>query len=75
MPDVIKHFVQRERCLHQIFLSPELLSSADGGALVRLIAGDLGGFEGPGLTYTPISYAHVSLSPNRACSCGPVPGT
>jgi redox-sensitive bicupin YhaK (pirin superfamily) len=40
-----------------------LLSSADGGALVRLIAGDLGGFEGPGVTYTPISYAHVSLSP------------
>jgi redox-sensitive bicupin YhaK (pirin superfamily) len=41
----------------------KLLSSADGGALVRLIAGDLGGFEGPGVTYTPISYAHVSLSP------------
>ncbi|WP_020666641.1 pirin family protein [Amycolatopsis nigrescens] len=43
-----------------------LLTSADGGALVRLIAGDLGGFggfEGPGMTYTPISYAHVSLSP------------
>jgi redox-sensitive bicupin YhaK (pirin superfamily) len=40
-----------------------LLTSADGGALVRLIAGDLSGFEGPGMTYTPISYAHVSLSP------------
>jgi hypothetical protein len=40
-----------------------LLSSADGGALVRLIAGDLGGHEGPGMTYTPITYAHVSLHP------------
>ncbi|WP_158888386.1 pirin family protein [Amycolatopsis anabasis] len=41
----------------------KLLTSADGGALIRLIAGDLAGHEGPGLTYTPISYAHVSLSP------------
>ena len=40
-----------------------LLSSDDGGALVRLIAGDLGGHPGPGSTHTPITYAHVSLSP------------
>jgi hypothetical protein len=40
-----------------------LLSSADGGALVRLIAGDLDGHAGPGVTHTPISYAHVSVSP------------
>jgi redox-sensitive bicupin YhaK (pirin superfamily) len=40
-----------------------LLSSADGGALVRLIAGDLAGHAGPGVTHTPISYAHVSVSP------------
>jgi redox-sensitive bicupin YhaK (pirin superfamily) len=40
-----------------------LLSSADGGTLVRLIAGDLGGHSGPGVTHTPISYAHASLSP------------
>lgn len=40
-----------------------LLSSPDGGALVRLIAGDLAGHEGPGVTHTPISYAHVSLRP------------
>jgi hypothetical protein len=46
-----------------------LLTSSDGAALVRLIAGDLGGspdlalFKGPGMTYTPITYAHASLSP------------
>ncbi|MGV9678850.1 pirin family protein [Nocardia sp. NPDC003482] len=40
-----------------------LVSSHDGGALVRVIAGELGGFTGPGSTYTPISYAHASLSP------------
>jgi quercetin 2,3-dioxygenase len=40
-----------------------LLTSPDGGALVRLIAGDLGGHAGPGSTHTPITYAHVSLAP------------
>ena len=40
-----------------------LLSSDDGGALVRLIAGDLGGHAGPGVTWTPITYAHASISP------------
>ena len=40
-----------------------LLSSDDGGALVRLIAGDLGGHAGPGMTWTPITYAHASISP------------
>ncbi|WP_433623475.1 pirin family protein [Nocardia sp. CA-120079] len=40
-----------------------LVSSHDGGALVRIIAGEMGGFEGPGSTYTPISYAHASITP------------
>jgi len=40
-----------------------LLGSPDGGALVRLIAGELDGHAGPGVTHTPITYAHVSLSP------------
>ncbi|MBI2708135.1 MAG: pirin family protein [Actinobacteria bacterium] len=40
----------------------QLLSSADGGALVRLIAGELGGHRGPGATYTPITVAHVTVS-------------
>ncbi|MEU7633890.1 pirin family protein [Nocardia sp. NPDC049220] len=40
-----------------------LVSSHDGGALVRLIAGEVGGFAGPGSTYTPIAYAHASITP------------
>ncbi|MCX6023336.1 MAG: pirin family protein [Chloroflexi bacterium] len=39
-----------------------LLSSDDGGALVRLIAGELGGQAGPGVTWTPITYAHASVT-------------
>jgi redox-sensitive bicupin YhaK (pirin superfamily) len=45
-----------------------LLSSPDGGALVRLIAGDLDGHAGPGHTNTPISYAHATLSPGAELS-------
>jgi redox-sensitive bicupin YhaK (pirin superfamily) len=37
--------------------------SPDGGALVRVVAGDIGGVAGPGSTYTPINYAHVTLAP------------
>jgi quercetin 2,3-dioxygenase len=40
-----------------------LVSSPDGGALVRLIAGDVAGFRGPGSTHTPIVVAHATLSP------------
>jgi len=39
-----------------------LLSSPDGGALIRLIAGDLDGHRGPGRTYTPITVAHVTVA-------------
>ena len=40
-----------------------LLSSPDGGALVRVIAGALPGVDvaGPGSTYTPITLAHATL--------------
>jgi redox-sensitive bicupin YhaK (pirin superfamily) len=40
-----------------------LLSSDDGGALVRVIAGTLGGHRGPGETQTPIVYAHATVAP------------
>jgi hypothetical protein len=40
-----------------------LVSSPDGGALVRIIAGEIAGHAGPGSTYTPITLAHVTLSP------------
>jgi redox-sensitive bicupin YhaK (pirin superfamily) len=45
-----------------------LLSSHDGGALVRLIAGDLDGHPGPGSTHTPITYAHATVSPGAELS-------
>ncbi|MFJ6669545.1 pirin family protein [Actinosynnema sp. NPDC091369] len=41
-----------------------LLSSDDGGALVRVIAGDVAGHRGPGMTHTPITYLHATLSPH-----------
>ncbi len=40
-----------------------LLSSPDGGTLVRIIAGELDGHKGPGQTWTPITLAHLSVSP------------
>lgn len=40
-----------------------LLSSPDGGALIRLIAGELDGHQGPGSTHTPIVVAHATLAP------------
>ena len=41
-----------------------LLASADGGALVRVIAGDLSGHAGPGVTHTPMTLLHATLSPD-----------
>jgi hypothetical protein len=40
-----------------------LLATPDGGALVRLIAGDLAGHAGPGSTYTPMAMLHATVSP------------
>ncbi|MGE2835359.1 pirin family protein [Mycobacterium sp. SMC-4] len=40
-----------------------LLSSEDGGALVRVIAGEIDGQGGPGATYTPITLAHATIQP------------
>src|ERR671932_634160 len=41
----------------------KLLSSDDGGALLRVIAGDVAGHQGPGITYTPITLLHATLAP------------
>jgi redox-sensitive bicupin YhaK (pirin superfamily) len=40
-----------------------LLRSPDGGAVLRLIAGDLGGHHGPGSTHTPITLVHATVAP------------
>ena len=60
-----------------------LLSSADGGALVRIIAGDIGDYSdsmspalrlrGPGSTYTPITLAHATIEPGSTAECAVEP--
>jgi quercetin 2,3-dioxygenase len=40
-----------------------LLSSDDGGALIRVIAGQVDGHQGPGVTHTPIAMAHATIQP------------
>ena len=40
-----------------------LLSTEDGGALIRVIAGELAGHQGPGSTQTPITLIHATLQP------------
>jgi redox-sensitive bicupin YhaK (pirin superfamily) len=40
-----------------------LLRSPDGGSILRLIAGELGGHHGPGITHTPITLVHATLAP------------
>jgi redox-sensitive bicupin YhaK (pirin superfamily) len=40
-----------------------LLSSPDGGSLVRVIAGEVDGHPGPGVTHTPITLLHATLEP------------
>jgi len=39
-----------------------LLSSDDGGALLRVIAGSFDGHDGPGVTHTPIALVHATVS-------------
>src|ERR1700683_2153294 len=39
-----------------------LLSSAGGGALLRGIGGSFGGYNGPGVTHTPIALVHATVS-------------
>jgi hypothetical protein len=39
-----------------------LVSSPDGGALVRVIAGEVGGHGGPGATHTPMAMVHATIA-------------
>src|SRR4051812_2626762 len=45
-----------------------LLASDDGGALLRVIAGELGGVKGPGSTHTPITLVHATVTPGAQLS-------
>src|ERR1700728_813498 len=39
-----------------------LVSSPDGGALVRVVAGQVGAHAGPGSTHTPMAFMHASIA-------------
>ncbi|MBA3718981.1 MAG: pirin family protein [Nocardioidaceae bacterium] len=41
-----------------------LVTTSDAGALVRVIAGDVGGHAGPGSTHTPMTMVHATLAPS-----------
>ncbi|MDQ1463488.1 MAG: quercetin 2,3-dioxygenase [Actinomycetota bacterium] len=43
-----------------------LLASPDGGVLLRVIAGEVAGHPGPGITHTPIALVHATLSPGAS---------
>ncbi|TMK88766.1 MAG: pirin family protein [Actinobacteria bacterium] len=45
-----------------------LLTSADGGALVRVVAGDVADHKGPGDTHTPIAFVHATVAPGARLS-------
>src|SRR5688500_15608131 len=51
-----------------------LLSSSDGGALLRVIAGSVDGHEGPGSTHTPITLLHATISPGASLTLPWNPG-
>lgn len=46
----------------------KLLSSQDGGALVRVLAGQIDGQTGPGKSQTPMTIAHITLAPGASIS-------
>jgi len=46
--------------------SVALLASPDGGSLIRLIAGDIDGHDGPGSTYTPMTMLHATIAPGAS---------
>ena len=41
-----------------------LVTTPDAGALVRVIAGDVGGHAGPGSTHTPMTMVHATVAPS-----------
>ncbi len=40
-----------------------MVTTTDGGALVRVLAGEVDGFKGPGISHTPLAITHITLAP------------
>ena len=45
-----------------------LMASQDASSLIRVIAGNVDGNTGPGITHTPITIVHASISPGSSFS-------
>ena len=60
MPAKLKWSNPRYQDIHSSKL--ELLASQDASSLIRVIAGNIDGNYGPGITHTPISIVHSSIS-------------
>lgn len=43
-----------------------LLTSPDGGAIVRVLAGSIADHAGPGISHTPLAIAHVTVAPGAS---------
>jgi redox-sensitive bicupin YhaK (pirin superfamily) len=43
--------------------SVTLVRSDDGGALVRIVSGEVAGHRGPGQTHTPVNLLHATVAP------------
>jgi len=48
--------------------SVRLVASADGSALLRVIAGNVDGYRGPGSTHTPMALVHATVTPGGSLS-------
>ena len=40
-----------------------MVTTSDGGTLVRILAGNVDGFTGPGISHTPLAITHVTVAP------------
>ncbi|MFM8155159.1 MAG: pirin family protein [Actinomycetes bacterium] len=45
-----------------------MVASADGGSYVRVLAGAVGGHQGPGISHTPLAITHVTVAPGASIS-------
>lgn len=40
-----------------------VIASPDGGAVIRVLAGNLNGHQGPGISHTPLTITHITVAP------------
>jgi len=43
-----------------------MVTSVDGGAILRVLAGEVAGHSGPGISHTPIAITHLTLAPGAS---------